>query len=63
MLRAAAATTVTAALSTTALRRPGAVSIEYMDGSYAPDRSSQVSLLLAKLTAAGGGNQFQVVRG
>jgi len=44
-------------------RVEGAVSIEYMDGSYAPDRSSQVSLLLAKLTAAGGGNQFQVVRG
>ena len=44
-------------------RVEGAVSIEYMDGSYAPDRSSQVSLLLAKLTAAGGGNQIQVVRG
>lgn len=44
-------------------RVEGAVSIEYMDGSYAPSRSSQVSLLLAKLTAAGGGNQFQVVRG
>ena len=44
-------------------RVEGAVSVEYMDGSYAPDRSSQVSLLLAKLTAAGGGNQFQVVRG
>lgn len=44
-------------------RVEGAVSIEYMDGSYAPDRSSQVSMLLAKLTAAGGGNQFSVVRG
>lgn len=44
-------------------RVEGAVSIEYMDGSYAPSRSSQVSMLLAKLTAAGGGNQFQVVRG
>ena len=42
-------------------RVEGAVSIEYMDGSYAPSRSSQVSLL-AKLTVAGG-NQFQVVRG
>lgn len=44
-------------------RVEGAVSVEYMEGSYAPSRSSQVSLLLAKLTAAGGGNQFQVVRG
>ena len=44
-------------------RVEGAVSIEYMDGSYKPSRSSQVSLLLAKLTAAGGDNQFQVVRG
>ena len=44
-------------------RVEGAVSIEYMDGSYKPSRSSQVSLLLAKLTAAGGGTQFQVVRG
>ena len=44
-------------------RVEGAVSVEYMDGSYKPSRSSQVSLLLAKLTAAGGGNQFQVVRG
>lgn len=44
-------------------RVEGAVSIEYMEGSYAPSRSSQVSLMLAKLTAAGGGNQFQVVRG
>lgn len=44
-------------------RVEGAVSIEYMDGSYKPSRSSQVSLILAKLTAAGGGNQFQVVRG
>lgn len=44
-------------------RVEGAVSIEYMDGSYKPSRSSQMSLLLAKLTAAGGGTQFQVVRG
>lgn len=44
-------------------RVEGAVSIEYMDGSYKPSRSSQVSLILSKLTAAGGGNQFQVVRG
>lgn len=44
-------------------RVDGAVMVEYMDGSYAPSRSSQVSLLLAKLTAAGGGNQFSVVRG
>ena len=43
-------------------RVEGAVAIEYMDGSYKPSRSSQVSLLLAKLTAAGGGNQFNVVR-
>lgn len=44
-------------------RVEGAVSVEYMEGSYKPSRSSQVSLLLAKLTAAGGCNQFQVVRG
>lgn len=44
-------------------RVEGAVSVEYMDGSYAPDRSGQVSLLLSKLTTAGGGNQFSVVRG
>lgn len=44
-------------------RVDGAVMVEYMDGSYAPSRSGQVSLLLGKLTAAGGGNQFSVVRG
>lgn len=44
-------------------RVEGAVSIEYMEGSYKPSRSSQVSMLLAKLTAAGGGNQLSVVRG
>ena len=44
-------------------RVEGAVSVEYMDGSYKPSRSSQASMLLAKLTAAGGGNQFSVVRG
>lgn len=44
-------------------RVEGAVSVEYMDGSYAPSRSSQVSMLLGKLTEAGAGNQFSVVRG
>lgn len=43
-------------------RVDGAVMVEYMDGSYAPSRSGQVSLLLGKLTATGG-NQFSVVRG
>lgn len=40
----------------------GVGSIEYMDGSYAPSRSSQVSLILGKLSA-GGGNQIEVRRG
>lgn len=43
-------------------RVEGAVSVEYMDGSYAPSRSSQVSLILSKLST-GGGSQFEVARG
>lgn len=43
-------------------RVEGAVSVEYMDGSYSPSRSSQASLILGKLTM-GGGNQFEVRRG
>lgn len=43
-------------------RVEGAVSVEYMDGSYAPSRSSQVSLILGKLST-GGSNQIEVRRG
>lgn len=40
----------------------GAVSVTYASGSYQPRTSSQTSLILAKLSAAGGGTQFRVTR-
>lgn len=40
----------------------GAVSVTYAAGSYQPRTSSQVSLILGKLSAAGGGTQFTVSR-
>lgn len=40
----------------------GAVSVTYASGSYQQRTSSQVSLLLGKLSGGGGGTQFKVTR-
>lgn len=40
----------------------GAVAVTYASGSYQPRTSSQVSLLLGKLSGGGGGTQFKVTR-